>query len=242
MNWKKTAYGFAVALVLTLITAMQMQDSQKPDMVELAGKEQFPFSLPKLPFAYDALEPSIDAKTVDIHYNRHHKAYVDALNKAVKGSTSQNKDLDTLIRTAGKLPASIRNNAGGHWNHTFYWSILRSAENNPGPSAKLIAELTKNFGSFDEFKKQFKEAGVTDFGSGWAWLVRLPDGSLQVYASHNQDNPLMDISKVRGKPILACDVWEHAYYLKYLNRRDEYMDNFWNIIDWERVEALLNTN
>jgi Fe-Mn family superoxide dismutase len=176
---------------------------------------------------------------VDVHYSRHHKAYVEALNKAVSGTEWQGKKMEEMFKESSKLPAAIRNNAGGHWNHTFYWYMLRPAANNPGPSDRLKALLVKNFGSFDAFKKKFREAGLADFGSGWSWLVQLPGGSLKVYASHNQDNPLMDIAEVQGKPLLACDIWEHAYYLKYLNRRDEYMDSFWNIVDWQHVEEQL---
>ncbi len=236
---RKVIIGFAVAVLLTVITAMQM-GSQDSSIVAQVNREVWPFTLPPLPFDYGALEPAIDAKTVDVHYTRHHKAYVDALNKAIGTSGFQKLKLQELFAQASKIPASIRNNAGGHWNHTFYWSILRSPANNPGPGPKLIEALTKNFGSVDAFKAKFREAGLTDFGSGWSWLVLMPDGTLQVYASHNQDNPLMDLAEVRGKPLLACDVWEHAYYLKYLNRRDEYMDNFWNIVNWQRVEDLMN--
>jgi superoxide dismutase, Fe-Mn family len=239
MSLRKVVCGFGVAALLTVITAMQMQPKQA-SIVELVNAETWPFTLPPLPFDFTALEPDIDAKTVDIHYSRHHKAYVDALNKAVSGTPYQKTKLEELFKQASKLSAPIRNNAGGHWNHTFYWSILRSPVNNPGPSPKLVEALAKNFGSFDAFKAKFREAGLTDFGSGWSWLVRLPDGTLTVYASHNQDNPLMDISEVQGVPLLACDVWEHAYYLKYLNRRDQYMDNFWNLVNWQQVEESLN--
>ncbi len=236
MSSRKVLIGFGVAALLTLICAMQMEPKAS-SIVAQVNREVWPFTLPPLPFDYTTLEPVIDAKTVDIHYSRHHKAYVDALNKAIGGSRFQKLKLEELFAQASKLPAPIRNNAGGHWNHTFYWSIMRSPANNPGPSPRLVEALNKNFGSFDAFKAKFREAGLTDFGSGWSWLVLMPDGTLQVYASHNQDNPLMDNAEVRGKPLLACDVWEHAYYLKYLNRRDEYMDSFWNIVDWQRVEA-----
>jgi len=236
MDLRKFGCGIAVAVILTIVTAMQMQNSEENDMVVIAGKEVWPFSLPKLPYNFDALEPSIDAKTVDIHYSRHHKAYVDNLNKAVGGTSWQSMTLNELFAHSNKLPTAIRNNAGGHWNHTFYWSIMRSAENNPGPSPKLMQEFAKNFGSFEAFKEGFKEAGLKTFGSGWAWLVRMPNGSMQIWSSPNQDNPLMDMAEI--KPLLTCDVWEHAYYLKYLNRRDEYMDSFWNIVNWDRVEEL----
>lgn len=239
MSLRKLMFGFGVAALITIVAAMQIEPKEN-NIVSKASQERWPFTFPPLPFAYNTLEPDIDARTVDIHYNRHHKAYVEALNKAINGTAWQKTKLEELFKEASKLPAQIRNNAGGHWNHTFYWSILRSPVNNPGPSQKLLDALTKNFGSFDIFKAKFREAGLTNFGSGWAWLVRLPDGSLTVYASHNQDNPLMDNSEIQGTPLLTCDVWEHAYYLKYLNRRDEYMDAFWKVVDWQRVEAILD--
>lgn len=239
MSWRKIFCCLGLGTLLTLTLEIQGQSAEKSIMIE-TNRETSPFTLPPLPFAFDALEPYIDTKTVTVHYSRHHKAYVDALNKAISGTEWQKKTLEELFSQASKLPASIRNNAGGHWNHSFYWSIMRSPANNPGPSPELKKALEKAFGSFDAFKAKFREAGITDFGSGWSWLVRTPDGSLKIYASHNQDNPLMDISEVKGTPLLACDVWEHAYYLKYLNRRDEYMDSFWNLVDWQRVENLLN--
>ncbi|MBS0634298.1 MAG: superoxide dismutase [Verrucomicrobia bacterium] len=216
---------------------MQLQSKQQTILTQV-NSEKWPFSLPALPFSYDALEPAIDAKTVDIHYSRHHKAYVDALNKALAGTKWSGYRLEELFAVADTLPPAIRNNSGGHWNHTFYWNCIRSPMANPGPSKKMLTLLEKNFGSFEEFKAKFKETGVTEFGSGWAWLVVKPDGSLALYASNDQANPL---TEKLGKPILACDVWEHAYYLKYLNRRDEYMDAFWNVVNWQRVEELLDS-
>lgn len=238
MRWRKMVYGFSVAAALTLITAMQIQPNYQTILTQV-NKETWPFSLPRLPFAYTALEPSIDAKTVDIHYMRHHKAYVDGLNKALKGTAWQNLRLEELFAQASTLPTQVINMAGGHWNHTFYWNGLRTPKSNPGPSKKLAALLKKNFGTVEAFKTKFVLAGLTEFGSGWAWLVLMPNGSLQICATNDQDNPLMDTSKVRGKPLLACDVWEHAYYLKYLNRRDEYMNSYWDIVDWQRIEELL---
>lgn len=240
MNWRKGLYGVAVAVALTIVTAMQMQSKQETILMQV-NRETWPFALPRLPFSYDALEPAIDTKTVEVHYSRHHKAYVDALNKAMKGTDWTKYRLEELFSQASKLPTAIRNNVGGHWNHTFYWNCIRSPMANPGPSKKMLTILEKNFGSFDAFKAQFKEAGVTEFGSGWTWLIVKPDGSLAVVASNNQDNPLMDMAERKGTPILTCDVWEHAYYLKYLNRRDEYMDSFWNVVNWQRVEELLDS-
>lgn len=239
MSLRKVMCGFGVAAALTLVTAMQIEPKHQT-ILEQVNSQTWPFTLPHLPYSYNALEPSIDAKTVDVHYSRHHKAYLDNLNKALSGTEWQNMRLEELFGQASKLPAAIRNNAGGHWNHTFYWNGLRSAGSNPGPSKKLLEVLEKNFGSFDAFKTKFKESALAEFGSGWAWLVQLSDGSLAICSTDDQDNPLMDTSKVQGKPLLVCDVWEHAYYLKYLNRRDEYMDAYWKIVDWQRVQDLLS--
>lgn len=238
MSWRKVMSGFGVAAVLTIITAMQIVPKHET-MLAKVNSQTAPFSLPSLPFIYTALEPSIDAKTVDIHYNRHHKAYVDNLNKAIEGTEWEKMQLQELFNQASLLPDQIRNNAGGHWNHTFYWNSLRSPEANPAPSKELTELLEKNFGSVEAFKAKFKDTGMKEFGSGWAWLVQMPDGSLELTATNNQDNPLMDNAKVKGVPLLTCDVWEHAYYLKYLNRRDEYMDSYWKIVDWQRVEELM---
>lgn len=237
MNWRKVASGIGVAVVLTVITAMQMQPKNETILTQV-NREVWPFSLPTLPFSYDGLEPDIDAKTVEVHYSRHHKAYVEALNKALSGTSWQKMRLEPMFAQASKLPAAIRDNAGGHWNHTFYWNIMRAPTANPGPSKLMLDLIDKNFGSFDNFKAKFKEAGTSRCGSGWTWLVVMPDGSLQTFSTSNQDNPLMDTAVVKGTPILACDVWEHAYYLKYLNLRGDYMDAFWNLVNWQRVEEL----
>jgi Fe-Mn family superoxide dismutase len=170
------------------------------------------FTLPALPFAPAALEPHIDAQTMQIHHGKHHQAYVDNLNKAVAGTPNENKSLEDLIKIAGTLSPAIRNNGGGHWNHSFFWEIL--APNAGGkPSGKLAESIDADFGSFDAFKEKFAQAGATRFGSGWAWLVE-QDGKLVVSSTPNQDNPLMDVAEVKGTPILGVDVWEHAYYLK----------------------------
>jgi Fe-Mn family superoxide dismutase len=191
------------------------------------------FTLPALPFAPAALEPHIDAQTMQIHHGKHHQAYVDTLNKAVAGTPNENKSLEDLIKIAGTLSPAIRNNGGGHWNHSFFWEIL--APNAGGkPSGKLAESIDADFGSFDAFKEKFAQAGATRFGSGWAWLVE-QDGKLVVSSTPNQDNPLMDVAEVKGTPILGVDVWEHAYYLKYQNRRAEYLSAFWNVVNWKEV-------
>lgn len=239
MSVRKVMCGVAVAAALTIVTAMQIQPNHQT-MLAQVNSQKWPFTLPRLPYSYNALEPAIDAKTVDIHYSRHHKTYLDNLNKALTATQWQNMRLEELFSQASQLPPQIRNNAGGHWNHTFYWNGLRSPVSNPGPSKKILELLEKNFGSFDAFKVKFKESALAEFGSGWAWLVQLPDGTLSICSSDDQDNPLMDTAKVQGRPLLVCDVWEHAYYLKYLNRRDEYMDAYWEIVNWQRLEQLLD--
>jgi Fe-Mn family superoxide dismutase len=192
------------------------------------------FTLPALPYAHDALEPHIDALTMQIHHGKHHQAYVDNLNKAIAGTPNENKSLEELVKAAGTISPAVRNNGGGHWNHSFFWEIL--APNAGGkPSGKLAAAIDAAFGSFDEFKSKFSAAGATRFGSGWAWLI-VKDGKLEVSSTPNQDNPLMDVAEVKGTPILGVDVWEHAYYLKYQNKRPDYLSAIWNVINWKKVE------
>jgi Fe-Mn family superoxide dismutase len=191
------------------------------------------FTLPALPYAHDALEPHIDAQTMQIHHGKHHQAYVDNLNKAIAGTPNENKSLEELVKAAGSISPAVRNNGGGHWNHSFFWELL--APNAGGqPSGALAAAINDVFGSFDSFKEKFNAAGATRFGSGWAWLI-INNGTLQITSTPNQDNPLMDVAEVKGTPILGVDVWEHAYYLKYQNRRPEYMNAIWNAINWNKV-------
>ena len=191
-------------------------------------------TLPALPYAHDALEPHIDALTMQIHHGKHHQAYVDNLNKAIAGTPNENKSLEELVKAAGTISPAVRNNGGGHWNHSFFWEIL--APNAGGkPSGKLAAAIDAAFGSFDEFKTKFSAAGATRFGSGWAWLT-VKDGKLEISSNPNQDNPLMDVAEVKGTPILGVDVWEHAYYLKYQNKRPDYLAAIWNVINWKKVE------
>lgn len=191
------------------------------------------FTLPALPYAHDALEPHIDTLTMQIHHGKHHQAYVDNLNKAIAGTPNENKSLEELVKNAGSISPAVRNNGGGHWNHSFFWEIL--GPNAGGtPSGTLADAINGAFGSFDEFKTKFAAAGVGRFGSGWAWLI-VKDGKLEISSTPNQDNPLMDVAEVKGSPILGVDVWEHAYYLKYQNRRPEYLTNIWNVINWNKV-------
>jgi Superoxide dismutase len=191
------------------------------------------FTLPALPYAHDALEPHIDTLTMQIHHGKHHQAYVDNLNKAIAGTPHENKSLEDLVREAGSISPAVRNNGGGHWNHTFFWESL--APNAGGqPSGQLADVINSVFGSFDAFKEKFNTAGATRFGSGWAWLI-IKDGKLEITSTPNQDNPLMDVAEVKGVPLLGVDVWEHAYYLKYQNRRPEYLNAFWNTVNWNKV-------
>jgi Fe-Mn family superoxide dismutase len=192
------------------------------------------FTLPALPYAHDALEPHIDAQTMQIHHGKHHQAYVDNLNKAIAGTPNENKSLEELVKSAGTISPAVRNNGGGHWNHSFFWEIL--GPNAGGqPSGSLADAINSAFGSFDAFKEKFNNAGMTRFGSGWAWLI-VKDGKLEVSSTPNQDNPLMDAAEVKGTPILGADVWEHAYYLKYQNKRADYLNAFWNAVNWEKVQ------
>lgn len=194
------------------------------------------FTLPALPYAPDALEPYIDAQTMTIHHDKHHQAYVDNLNKALAGTEHEDKSLEDIVKIAASISPAARNNGGGHWNHTFFWEIL-APHSSSTPSGEVADAINSAFGSFDAFKEKFTAAGTRRFGSGWAWLI-VKDGKLEVTSTPNQDNPLMDIAEVKGKPILGLDVWEHAYYLKYQNRRPEYISNFWNVINWAKVAEL----
>jgi superoxide dismutase, Fe-Mn family len=192
------------------------------------------FTLPALPYAFNALEPHIDARTMEIHHGKHHNAYVTNLNNAVAGKPEENLSIEEICKSVSKYPAAVRNNGGGHYNHTFFWTILGpSAEGKP--SGALGDAIDSAFGNFDEFKAKFAAAGVGRFGSGWAWLIVDGSGKLQITSTPNQDNPLMDVAEVKGKPVLGLDVWEHAYYLNYQNRRPDYIAAFWNVVNWNEA-------
>jgi superoxide dismutase, Fe-Mn family len=198
------------------------------------GIESAPvLEFPALPYAYDALEPYIDARTMEIHYDRHHRAYFNNLVNALKGTPIENTPVAEIFATISKQSDAIRNNGGGYYNHNFFWNSL--APKSAGPSAGLTEALTKSFGSVDKFKEAFTNAAKTRFGSGWAWLYVNSDKALAVGSTPNQDNPLMDLSPVKGTPLLTLDVWEHAYYLKYQNKRADYIEAFWNIVNWDEV-------
>ena len=193
-----------------------------------------PFELPKLPYAYDAFESSIDAQTMEIHHTKHHQAYVTNLNNAVAGTDLEAMSLEDLMANIAKVPPVVRNNGGGHWNHSMFWTIL--GPNGGGPATGAVGEaITKTFGSYDKFKEEFTKAATTRFGSGWAWVCKQTDGSVQICSTPNQDNPLMPDAGCKGHPVLGLDVWEHAYYLKYQNRRPDYIAAFFNLVNWDEV-------
>lgn len=192
------------------------------------------FELPKLNYAYDALEPLIDARTMEIHHGKHHAAYTTNLNNAIAGTASENKSIEEILKGSELAPA-VRNNGGGFFNHNLYWEILAPG-GSPEPEGDLKKQIVNDFGSVDAFKEQFTKAAITRFGSGWAWLVK-QDGKLVVGSTPNQDNPLMNVSEVKGSPILGIDVWEHAYYLNYQNRRPDYVEAFWKLINWDVVSG-----
>jgi Fe-Mn family superoxide dismutase len=195
------------------------------------------FTLPALPYATDALEPHIDKLTMEIHHGKHHQAYVTNLNKALEGKPEADSSIDDIIKNISKHPAAVRNNGGGHYNHSLFWTIL-SPNGGGEPTGPLADAIKSTFGSFADFKTKVSEAGATRFGSGWAWLIVGADKKLAVTSTPNQDNPLMDIAEVKGTPILGIDVWEHAYYLKYQNRRPDYLAAIWNSINWAKVSEL----
>ncbi|MCF0072218.1 superoxide dismutase [Dyadobacter sp. CY261] len=195
------------------------------------------FTLDPLPYANNALEPHFDALTMEIHHDRHHQAYVTNLNAAVAGTELEGKTIEQLLAGISKAPAPVRNNGGGHWNHSFFWKSLSSTGGGE-PTGELGKAITTKFGSFAAFKDEFKKAATGRFGSGWAWLVVKEGGEIAITSTPNQDNPLMDIAEVKGTPVIGLDVWEHAYYLKYQNKRPDYIDAYWNVVDWKAADAL----
>jgi Fe-Mn family superoxide dismutase len=195
------------------------------------------FTLPKLDYAYEALEPHIDARTMEIHHTKHHQGYINNLNNAIQGTDLENQSLKEILANISKASTAVRNNGGGHYNHSLFWKML-SPSGGGQPTGKLLEAIQKAFGSFDNFKDEFSKAAATRFGSGWAWLVKTNNG-LVITSTPNQDNPLMDIADVKGTPILGLDVWEHAYYLHYQNRRPDYITAFFNVINWEEVASRL---
>lgn len=191
------------------------------------------FTLPPLPYAFNALEPHIDARTMEIHHGKHHNAYVTNLNNAIAGSDAEKLSIEEICKSISKYPAAVRNNGGGHYNHSLFWTILGPSSGTP--SGALADAINSAFGSFDEFKTKFAAAATGRFGSGWAWLIKDGSGKLAITSTPNQDNPLMDVAEAKGTPILGLDVWEHAYYLNYQNRRPDYITAFWNVVNWDEV-------
>ncbi|MBX2989320.1 MAG: superoxide dismutase [Bdellovibrionaceae bacterium] len=191
-----------------------------------------PFKLPPLPYAANSLDKAIDAETMTIHHDKHHQAYVDNANKALSGQKARMLD---LLQNASKQPAAVRNNVGGHWNHSFFWTVLSGNEKDNALPARLEKDIVTKWGSVAKFQEEFEKAGAAQFGSGWAWLIRTPEG-LKITSTPNQDNPLMDVVADRGWPILGADVWEHAYYLRYQNKRPEYLKKFWTVVNWKMVD------
>lgn len=204
------------------------------DKLGIQGHEHF--KLPPLPYAYDALEPNIDKATMEIHHTKHHQGYVNNLNKALDEAKVHTHSIEELLKNVSKHSEAIRNNAGGHYNHSLFWNLM-SPKGGGEPKGDLADAIKRDFGSFDKFKEQFNDAGQKRFGSGWAWLVK-KDGKLMIGSTPNQDNPLMDISDLKGTPLLGADVWEHAYYLKYQNKRGDYLKNWWNVVNWDKVQEL----
>jgi superoxide dismutase, Fe-Mn family len=230
----KSAVLIIAITSFTAFQAAQGTNSNKNNKGGTTMTQSAKHELPALPYAHDAMEPHIDKQTMEIHHGKHHQAYVNNLNNAIAGTEMENMTLEDIFKGMSRYPAAVRNNGGGHWNHNFFWQIM--APNAGGkPSGDLLTAIEKRFESFDNFKDEFSRAGATRFGSGWAWLIVDANGELQVTSTPNQDNPLMDVADVHGTPILGVDVWEHAYYLKYQNRRPEYLSNFWSVVNWDEV-------
>ncbi len=238
--------GLVVASVFIISSCQQTEsksenqantnDQQKSETVMKDGMH----TLPQLAYEYDALEPHIDARTMEIHHTKHHQGYVDKLNNAIEGTDLAEKSLEDIFKNMSQHPVAVRNNGGGVWNHNLFWKSL-SPDGGGMPGPKLLGAIETKFESFDNFKEEFNNTAVSRFGSGWAWLIVDAQGKLHITSTPNQDNPLMDIADVKGTPILALDVWEHAYYLHYQNRRPEYIKSFWNIVNWAEVEKQYDT-
>lgn len=227
-------FGFQCTTNARSPETQKNQESNKTTKIQSTMKTINTFEFKALPYSYDALEPFIDKLTLEIHYGKHHKAYYDNFMAAIKGTEIESMDIMDILRNISNFPVAVRNNGGGYFNHTFYWEGMK-ASGGGSPTGKLSDAIIKSFTSFDEFKKQFSEAGKTRFGSGWAWLSLDDKGKLFISSTPNQDNPLMNLAEKKGTPLLVMDVWEHAYYLKYQNKRPDYIDAFWNVVNWEEV-------
>jgi superoxide dismutase, Fe-Mn family len=221
------------APILSKASGIDVIDSPSHNSLSALQFSQIP-----LPYANNALEPSIDAMTMDIHYNKHHAAYIKNVNEAIAAEKISFANELEFFKNASKISAKAKNNGGGAWNHNFFWKAMRAASENNKPTGKIADAINSSFESFDKFKEQFTQTAMTRFGSGWAWLVK-DGGKLKIGSTPNQDNPLMDSSEIKGTPVLALDVWEHAYYLKYQNKRNEYVANWWNVVNWDESAKLL---
>ena len=247
----KQIKAFTVLFLLGIIFTSCQQVQERTESTTNNNNEQKPlvtmkdgkYTLPELNYAYDALEPHIDARTMEIHHTKHHQAYINNLNNAIEGTELADKTLEEIFKNMSQHSMAVRNNGGGHWNHTLFWENM-SPDGGGKPGEKLLSAIERRFESFEKFQEEFNKAGATRFGSGWAWLIVDGSGELQVTSTPNQDNPLMDVADVKGTPILGIDVWEHAYYLHYQNRRPDYLNAFWNVINWadveKRYEGLVN--
>lgn len=206
--------------------------------IEDLNMSLFPFQLPQLPYHYESLEPILDTETMHLHHDKHHEAYVANLNKAIDGTNYEGRTLQSLMQHGLSLPDAIRNNAGGHWNHSFFWKLLTDNPHKRVMPERLQKVLIANFGTIASFKEEFQQKGLKRLGSGWIWVIKRPDGTLFIESTLNQDSPQMEGISCFGTPILTCDLWEHAYYLKYKNRRGGFLENFWHLVNWELVDHL----
>jgi len=232
MNRKNYVKKMGLGVIAVMITGLSFGEG--PENLKSETMEKFDTHVfPALPYAYDALEPYIDARTMEIHYDRHHRTYFNNFVSAIKGTELDNQSIEMIFGSISKAGDAVRNNGGGFYNHVFFWNNL--SPKTAGPSADLLAAINKAFDSIDKFREAFGNSAKTRFGSGWAWLYLKSDKSLAVGSTPNQDNTLMDVSAIKGIPLLTIDVWEHAYYLKYQNRRADYVDAFWNVVNWEEV-------
>jgi Fe-Mn family superoxide dismutase len=230
---KASALGVAGLGLSAMASGLDKVAAWGEDNNGLDATKKETFILPALAYAFDALEPHIDKMTMEIHHDKHHQAYVNNLNKACEEGHIDGS-LEDLVKNASKYPSAVRNNAGGHWNHSFFWENMAPGKGGV-PPGKVAEALNATFGDFETFKKQLNEAAMKRFGSGWAWLVKTPEGKLTIGSTPNQDNPLMDLAELKGKPLLGVDVWEHAYYLKYQNKRADYLTAWWNVVNWDAV-------
>ena len=232
MNMKRREF-IQASLAGAVVNFIPKQNIFSQSKTEITMQSKTPFILPELPYPVDALEPHIDKMTMEIHHGKHHAAYITNLNKGVQETEWASKSLEEILANVSKLPIAVRNNGGGHYNHSLFWKWMK-----PGgggmPSGDLAAAINRDFGTFEKFKEQFSNSGITRFGSGWAWLIK-QDDKLVITSTPNQDNPMMDIAETRGIPILGLDVWEHAYYLKYQNRRADYIAAWWNVVNWDEA-------